>query len=151
MPAANPSATADVLMDIYTGKKAVKRALPADRILHSDTPDGDNEGRGGTDPNAVAEEFVRSFDAPMIKIATDEGSTSEDFWTVGNSVRWMLLCAQLLGIPATSDGGNGSEDNEEILRKMGVGMKLLARGEEGGNVWKMVMGDDMRQGEAELK
>ena len=151
VPSGNPSATAKVLMDIYTGKKSVKRDLSSDRKLKS--PEADEKDAGvskedegeGTDPNAVAEQFVRTFDAPVIKVASDEGSTSEDFWTVGNSVRWMLLCAQLLGLSITAKGEEG-----EVLRKMDVSGKMISKDEEGGNVWKMVMGDDMKKGEGEV-
>jgi hypothetical protein len=35
---------------------------------------------------------------PPIRSATDEGSTSEDFWTVGNAVKWMYLFSRVLGL-----------------------------------------------------
>lgn len=154
--AGDTSAVASLLFDIYTDKISVQR----------DTKEFDPL-EGGTDPNAVAEAFVSDLDAPLPPVQSDKNGTSEDFWTVGNATRWMLLFSKILGLPvestATEEGyvlpiDNGgmdipsymSQEFREIIRDMGVGEKLLGKGEEGGNVWKMVMGQDLVEGEGEL-
>ena len=126
-------AIADTFLGIYQEKLKVSRPLPADRK---------NEGK--SDPNAVAQQFVSSFEQPMIKIHTDEGATSEDFWTVGNAARWMLLVSRVLGLRAEGP-------DEELLKSMEIGKQLAGKGVDGENVWKMVMGKDMLEGDGELR
>ncbi|WVQ83736.1 hypothetical protein IAT38_005880 [Cryptococcus sp. DSM 104549] len=134
VPARNPGAVADKLFDIFTGKIKVHRDLSSTR-----------EFEGKSDPNSIAQAWIGDFDRQALKVHDDDGATSEDFWTVGNSTRWMLLFDRLLGLKASGKG-----DEAEILKKMGVGEPLVGKGVEGGNVWKMVMGDDMLEGEGEL-
>ena len=126
-------AVAETFLGIYQEKLKVSRPLP-----------GDRKHDGKSDPNAVAQQFVSSFEQPMVKVHTDEGATSEDFWTVGNAARWMLLVSRVLGLRA-----EGQE--EGLLKSMGIGNKLEGKGVDGENVWKMVMGKDMLEGEGELR
>lgn len=74
-------AVASILFDIYTGKKSITRKLTG-AALKMDI---------GSDPNAVAEAFVRTLGEPVPKVHDESNSSSEDFWTVGNAVKWMLL------------------------------------------------------------
>lgn len=154
--AGDASAVASLLFNIYTDKVSVQR----------DTKELDSLGTN-PDPNAVAEAFVSDLEAPLPPIKRDKNATSEDFWTVGNATRWMLLFSKVLGLPVHStateeqhvlpidNGGMDipsqmSQEFKEIIRDMGVGQKILGKGEEGGNVWKMVMGQDLVEGEGEL-
>jgi hypothetical protein len=64
----------------------------------------------------------------------------------------MLLASRLLGLPL-EDGKNGfkiSEEEKSLLKGMGVGQQLPAKGADGKNVWNMVMGDDALPGEGAL-
>jgi hypothetical protein len=58
----------------------------------------------------------------------------------------MILASRLLGLEP--EAANGDKD---VLGKMDVGKQLIGVGEEGGNVWKLVMGDDMLEGDGEVK
>jgi hypothetical protein len=91
---------------------------------------GDSES---TDPNKAAEEWVQKYDEPVPKISGGLGKTSEDFWTVGNATKWMYLATQVLQIPLE-----------------GVGKEYGFETGDGGNVWKMAMGDDIKKGEGEV-
>ena len=86
-----------------------------------------------------------SYEAPVVSVHSDENSTSEDFWTVGNAARWMLLASRVLGL---EKGGEAGEVG--LLESMEIGKKLAGKGIDGENVWKMVMGKDMIEGEGEL-
>ncbi len=130
-------AVAQILLDIYEGKAKVDRPLSAKR-----------EYKGQSDPNAVAQAFVGSYDAAVTKIHSDVGATSEDFWTVGNAARWMLLFSRLLGLPAEGAGLKG--DDVETLKSMEIGTVLKGKGMDGENVWKMVMGKDSLEGEGAI-
>jgi hypothetical protein len=115
----------------------------------------------------VAESFARDFARPFPKVHADENATSEDFWTVGNATRWMLVAARLIGLKpehlgeerggpvpdstARTDGHVQAKEQELVLRSMEVGEKLHGKAVDGRNVWKMVMGKDMLPGEAELR
>ncbi|WVQ94959.1 hypothetical protein IAU59_002049 [Kwoniella sp. CBS 9459] len=169
VPTGDVHAIADLLVDIYTGKAQVHRDLSSNRELD-----------GKTDPNSIAQSWVGDFDREAQKVHDEEGATSEDFWTVGNAARWMLLFDRLLELPATQNAnadrsnlnGNGDAnanakelgDAEEfgkvkvtteqisVLESMDVGKKLNGKGVDvdGTNVWKMVMGDDLLDGEGDL-
>ncbi len=137
VPTGDSSAVAQTLLDIYQQKTAVKRDLSTERELH-----------GMTDPNAVAEKFVGSFEEPVQKVHADAGATSEDFWTVGNAARWTLLASRVLGL----DVGEGLQGEEgELLKSMDIGKVLEGKEVDRENVWKMVMGSDMLDGEAEIR
>lgn len=84
------------------------------------------------------------YEQPMVQVHDDQHATSEDFWTVGNAARWMLLASRVLGLDLTDDGEGG------VLGEMGIGKKLEGRGLDGENVWKMVMGSEMLEGEGAL-
>ncbi|EIW72195.1 trehalose synthase [Tremella mesenterica] len=131
VPTANSHAVAQTLYDIHQGNISVHRTLDPERKL---------DGRK-TDPNSVSEEFVRNFDEPMLKVHADDGATSEDFWTVGNVTRWLYLFSRLLGL---------EHDGDETLQSMDIGTQLVGKKIDGPNVWEMVMGKDMVQGEGEL-
>ena len=109
----------------------------------------DRQVDGKSDPNAVAEKFVGSFESPMTKVHSDEGATSEDFWTVGNATRWMLLASRVLGLEPDVEGLQSGD--ADVLKSMEIGKKLQGKGVDGENVWKMVMGKDMIEGEGELR
>jgi hypothetical protein len=134
---------AAVLFDIYEGRKSVHRDLSRGRDLN-----------GKTDPNSVAEAFVGDCDAPVPKVRDDKNGTSEDFWTVGNTSRWLLLASRLLGLPLEPlDGeiqGQAVPNAEELLKEMGVGKPLPGKGTEPLNVWKMVIGKDLIENEGAL-
>ncbi|ORY25443.1 hypothetical protein BCR39DRAFT_544106 [Naematelia encephala] len=140
-PVSSPSEVAKLLFDIYQGKIKVHRDLSRERELD-----------GKSDPNSIAERFVSDYDMPMIKVHADDAATSEDFWTVGNATRWMLLTARLLGLKVDNDGDvEMNAEDQGLLSGMDIGKPLLGKGEEGGNVWQMVMGDDMVKGEGEIR
>jgi hypothetical protein len=87
----------------------------------------------GLSPNEISEKWVNQYDKPVHKVSEDIGATSEDFWTVGNALKWMYLASQVLNIPLDT-----------------VGQSLEQGLEEEGNVWKMAMQEDMRVGEGEI-
>lgn len=168
MPSGDATAVSDLLIDIYTGKKRVHRDLSTGKALEGDK----------TDPNSVAEAFVRDFERDMPQIKEDRGSTSEDFWTVGNAVKWMYLASKILGLGAESGGlvvdaqekgpeeaeaeakGQTEEERREVAKKDKA--VLEAMGIKGGgwdvkkecmeeNVWKLVMGQDLIKGEGFIR
>lgn len=148
VPSGDSKAVSSLLMDIYTGKEKIKRDISSDQKLdNKDNAESDKQDGSKSDPNAFAEAFVRDFKRPMIPIKADKASTSEDFWTVGNATKWMLLTSRVLGlgIDAGQDGGKGTR---ALLQEMGVG-KALERKEE--NVWKIVMGGDLVEGEGAIR
>ena len=174
VPTGDSQAVSDLLFDIYTGEKSISRGpLPKNRTLH-----------GQDDPNSAAEAFTRDVEQPMppIRMPTDEGSTSEDFWTVGNAVKWMYLISRVLGLKpeyaedikgdvdrvmgdaeGLGEGKEGKERirgeahwkevlkrDEQVLRKMKVGLGKWDEEEED-NVWKLVMRDDLADGEGVVR
>jgi hypothetical protein len=141
VPAGDSSAVATLLLDIHEGKTQVHRDLSHNRELN-----------GKSDPNSVAEKFVGSDSAPVPPVKADADATSEDFWTVGNAARWMLLASRLLGLPQKGEKGDAevTEQDVGLLNEMRVGEKLEGKGVDAENVWKMVMGKDLVEGEGEL-
>ena len=139
VPTGDSKAVSSLFYDIYTGKKQVHRYLS--RSAQSLD--------GKSDLNSEAEAFVRDFDKPMIRVHSDNGATSEDFWTVGNATRWMLLADRLLGLPVS--GGELNAQESGLLSGMEVGQKLGGVGVDGKNVWEMVMGKNMISGEGEIR
>lgn len=119
MPTDDIDAVANLLFDIRTGKTSLER--PTD-------PDGEDKS-----PNAISEDWVNKYDEPVPKVAGDAGATSEDFWTVGNAVKWMYLATQVLDLPLA-----------------GVGETFKGEKGEGGNVWRMAMGGDAKDGEGKV-
>jgi len=132
------AAVAQTLFDVYKEKAEVQLPLFRGKDL-----------QGKTDRNAVAEKSVGSFEEPVMRVHSDAGSTSEDFWTVGNATRWMLLASRVLGLDAEGDGLQVEEVG--LLKSMEVGKKLEGNEVDRGNVWKMVMGKDLVEGEAEIR
>lgn len=156
VPSGQSEPVAQLLLDIHEGHAQVTRPLEKSHELAGHR----------SDPNAVAESFARDFARPYPKVHADENATSEDFWTVGNATRWMLVAARLIGLEpehlgkerggpvpdSTTDGHVQKKEQEmEVLRSMEVGEKLHGKVVDGRNVWKMVMGNDMLPGEAELR
>lgn len=119
VPTDDLDAVANLLFEIRTGKTSLTR------------PQGST--KEDKSPNAVSEEWVSSYDAPVPKVASDAGATSEDFWTVGNAVKWMYLATRVLELPV--DGADRSAET-------GKG--------EGGNVWRIAMGDEAKEGEGKI-
>ena len=115
IPTDDIDAVANLLFDFHSGKASLN---------------GDSQN---TDPNTAAGEWVEKYDEPVPKVNGGLGSTSEDFWTVGNATKWMYLATQVLGIPLE-----------------GVGQNFGFETGDGGNVWKMVMGDDLKPNEGEI-
>jgi len=115
VPTDDVDAVANLLFDFHTGKKTLI---------------GDSQK---IDPNTAADEWVEKYDEPVPKINGGLGSTSEDFWTVGNATKWMYLATQVLKSPLD-----------------GVGEVYGFETGDGGNVWKMVMGDGLKEGEGEV-
>lgn len=60
----------------------------------------------------------------------------------------MLLFAKLLDLKIDQTG-EVSEQDVNVLKELEK-EKLPSKGEAGGNVWHMLMGDDMLQGEGAL-
>ena len=108
----------------------------------------------------------------------DAAATSEDFWTVGNATKWMLLASRLLDLSPQAPSAMGrmakdtldaasrmvgagrvepeaemrmTEAEEGVLASMGVGQGIEKRNDVATAVWKMVMGKDMLQGEGEIR
>ncbi|WVN90064.1 uncharacterized protein L203_105299 [Cryptococcus depauperatus CBS 7841] len=138
VPAGQSEPVSDLLYKIYKGEVRIH--------------DGLREGvdlEDKSDPNSVAQEWVGNFDEAVMKVHSDDRATSEDFWTVGNATRWMLLVDRLLALPLEK-GGLVQAQDVQVLQKMGVGERLLGKGKTGENVWKMVMGDDLFEGDGEL-
>lgn len=140
VPTSDTKAIASLLIDIHSGKERVHRAIPSSRTVD-----------GNSDPNSVAQAFVNDYEMPMVKVHADDGATSEDFWTVGNAARWMLLASRVLGLSPEAEGGGVGTEEVELLKSMEVGKKMSDKGIDGVNVWKMVMGSDMLEGEAEIR
>ncbi|OWZ62460.1 hypothetical protein AYX14_05083 [Cryptococcus neoformans] len=137
VPSGDSAAVSDTLYKIYKGKLSVHRDLSEEKELD-----------GKSDPNSVAQEWVGNFDEAYRKIHDDDGATSEDFWTVGNATRWMLLFAKLLDLKIDQTG-EVNEQDVNVLKKLEK-EKLPNKGETGGNVWHMLMGDDMLKDEGAL-
>lgn len=74
-------AVATILLDIYTGKRSISRKVTGAAAKNNTE----------TDPNAVAEAFVHNLGEPVPRVHDEANASSEDFWTVGNAVKWMLL------------------------------------------------------------
>lgn len=94
-----------------------------------------------------------SYDNPVPRVRDDEHATSEDFWTVGNTTRWLLLASRILGLSPerlVEDEYGATEGSERLLQDMGVGKEIPGKGSEPTNVWKMVMGNDLIEGEGAL-
>jgi len=115
VPTDDVNAVANLLFDFHTGKKSLT---------------GDSQN---IDPNTAADEWVEKYDEPVPQINGGLGSTSEDFWTVGNATKWMYLATQVLKTPLE-----------------GVGEQYGFETGDGDNVWKMVMGDDLKEGQGEI-
>lgn len=123
VPTDDIDAVSRLLVDIHTGKTSMER--PTDDAHAQD---------GKVDPNSIADEWVKRYDEPVLKIAGDTGATSEDFWTVGNAAKWMYLATQILDIPLEGTG-------KPFDKKVG----------EGENVWRLVMDQETKDGEAEVR
>lgn len=123
VPTDDIDAVARLLSEIHSGKTSMARPK-----------DEDHAQDGKVDPNSIADEWVMRYDEPVLKIAGDMGATSEDFWTVGNAVKWMYLATQILGIPLD-----------------GVGAAFEKRVGEGENVWRLVMQGETRDGDAKVR
>jgi hypothetical protein len=182
VPCGDSQVVSQLLYDIYTGKSSLPSGPgneAASQQMHADPI-------SEPDPNTAAQTFVRDLKAPVRPIhdPVEPGSTSEDFWTVGNAVKWMLLASRVLGLGLdeqresvhSGDGdGDGAEHGEreqkqkqdakqlgkldledvEVLKRMGVGEDMWrgvqVHGKGAENVWKMVMGDDLGEGEGEVR
>jgi hypothetical protein len=129
---------AKLLVEIHQGKKRVHR-----EISTSQMEDGNK-----SDPNSVAQRWVGDFDQAASKVHEDEGATSEDFWTVGNASKWMLLFDRLLQLPL--DDTKANDEDVDLLKSMSIGKPLEKKGVDGVNVWEMVMGNALLEGEAEI-
>ena len=65
--------------------------------------------------------------------------TSEDFWTVGNACKWMVLVGRLVGGgKLVAEGGKDEQVLRELLGEGGEGKEW--EGMEGRNVWETVSG-----------
>ena len=135
VPIRSPEKVGEVLFDIWQGKRTVQRDVSKDRTLD-----------GKSDPNSIAQQFVGSYGQEIAKVHSDKGSTSEDFWTVGNAARWLLLACRVLGLDPSSDS-----KASELLRDMEVGKEMKGQAIHEENVWKMVMGSKMPEGEGQVR
>jgi hypothetical protein len=119
VPTDDIDAVAKLLYEIRTGKTSLARPSISD---------GEDKS-----PNSISEEWISKHDAPVPQVAGSAGATSEDFWTVGNAIKWMYLATRVLDI---------SLDD--------LGEPLKAGKGEGGNVWRMAMGQDAKEGEGQI-
>jgi hypothetical protein len=79
---------------------------------------------------------------------------SEDFFTVGNAAKWLLLFSLISGRSIKPDAH--SDEEVELLKSMGLRTEDWKGGKEemkkwtGKAVWKMVMADDVDEGEGRI-
>ncbi|ORX40487.1 trehalose synthase [Kockovaella imperatae] len=137
VPAGRSEPVATLLYDIYTGKAKVKRPVPKGR-----------DTQGETDPNAVAEAYVGGYEQPVPPVRADIGSTSEDYWTVGNAAKWMLLFSKILQLQVPEGLGGTDAD---LLNGMRASERIGGKEVDATAVWQMVMGTDMLKGEGEIR
>lgn len=89
----------------------------------------------GETPASLADRVVSDLSAPPPPIDPREAEgeqrvgTSEDFWTVGNAVKWMVLFGRLCG------GAGGRSELEGLLGEKG-GFEEM----EGRDVWETIHG-----------
>jgi alpha,alpha-trehalose phosphorylase (configuration-retaining) len=111
----------------------------------------------------VAHAVVHDIGRPLPAVHEDEASPSEDFFTVGNAARWMLLWSLLDGRGLRAGEVKGlTEDDFKLLTGMGLppddgGVGGQAEEALGGKeamkkwnkkvVWEMLMGLDILEGE----
>lgn len=186
----SPDKVAEILFDFYTGKISLDREptrpdndKTSGASLHGEdgsngadaTVNGNGKADGSNgkkkvhigvdddalDPNATADLFVKNISAPIPLIQPDSSAPSEDFFTIGNATRWLLLFSLISGKAidpgnhSESKGGKGHEE-VELLKSMGLSEKDTVGGKEGmkqwgdRNVWDMVMGKDLREGEGRV-
>jgi hypothetical protein len=106
------------------------------------------------DPNSVADFFVQDIGRPYPPIRGDEASPSEDFFTVGNAARWLLLWSLLDGRGVKARSHELIDGDVELLADMGIpvddgsgqfvpqgGKAAMANWNED-VVWKMLMRED---------
>lgn len=153
VPTGDTSQVAKLLYQLHKGE------IQTERRSDDTSPNG---GGKGPNPNSIAADWVLNYDEPVMKVRGDVGSTSEDFWTVGNTTRWMLLFSRCLGLALETETDGlkgldlGVDKNDkpvkgvEVLRGMKVGQLLNGAEVDGENVWKMVMGEDLYEGEGAL-
>lgn len=124
-----------------------------------------HDGGVPIDPNALADDFVRRAGAPFPVVHPDSAAPSEDFFTVGNAARWLLLFSLLSGKPIKQehharfrvDRNEGTPEEEvRLLESMGlsqeggIGGKAAMEKINMANVWQMVMGEDMLEGDGRV-
>lgn len=106
------------------------------------------------DPNTSAENFVRNVGAPFPAVHPDGAAPSEDFFTVGNASRWLLILSLMSGKPIRRshherdeviDGEADSDGEVELLKSMGLSEQGTPGGKSelmkvnGQNVYRMLM------------
>jgi len=114
------------------------------------------------DPNSVADAFVQEIGRPYPPVRGDEASPSEDFFTVGNAARWLLLWSLLDGRGVHADSQGLVDGDVELLAGMGLpvddgsgqvaaesGRAAMTRWNEQ-MVWKMLMREDTLEDEGVL-
>lgn len=130
VPSGQSQPVADKLFDLFT----------SDFCPLSTISTFEKEGKS---PNSVADEIVSNLKAkpPRINPSPEDGpssekevGTSEDFWTVGNAVKWMTIWSRLGSKEIDTDDEGLLEG---ILGKKGEG---VWDGIEGRSVWETVMG-----------
>ncbi|KAJ9119096.1 hypothetical protein QFC22_003587 [Naganishia vaughanmartiniae] len=111
--------------------------------------------------NEFANRFVSDIGTPFPEVHPDESSPSEDCFTIGNAARWLLILSLMSGRAASAEhhsarqGGDGEED-VNLLESMGLSRNDARGGREAFQeyneqaVWKMLMGDDIDEGEGRV-
>ncbi len=135
-------------LGLVTNTAEAKPITPADEALD-------------LDPNTVADIFCEDVGRPFPAIHVDETSPSEDFFTIGNAARWLLLWSMLDGRGVR--GGAGLEDGDlDLLQSMGLPLEDvhpqgqpmngqdIMRKFNGENVWRLLMGADVKEGEGRV-
>lgn len=124
---------------------------------------GDSKIKEGKrlNPNDSADQYVKTVGAPFPKVKPTPDGPSEDFFTIGNALKWLLLFSLISGKAISKDdhteenGGMGDAD-VELLKSMGLketgwkGGKEAMREYGDKAVWKMVMGDALEEGEGRI-
>jgi hypothetical protein len=114
------------------------------------------------DPNSVADFFVQDTGRPYPPVRGDNASPSEDFFTVGNAARWLLLWSLLDGRGVKARSHELIDGDVELLVDMGIPVddgsgQFVAKGGKAAMakwnediVWKMLMREDTLEDEGVL-
>nr|AOR51716.1 trehalose synthase [Phaffia rhodozyma] len=121
-------AVSERLLELYRAKRC---PLTSIALLEQD----------GETPNSMADKTVSDYLARQPKISPTgikDIGTSEDFWSVGNASKWMLLWSRLAGLEVEN------EADRNVLGRMlpenGAARSDIWKDMEGRDVWEMISG-----------